>query len=95
MNFFADITPATQIAVPLSVIVAILVGMGATLISIGVAVFKGAWYLRGILAQLEELNKRVKSSWTRQEHERWAHRLERENAEIGLRVPAVETESNH
>ena len=95
MSLLAQITPGTQVAVPLSLLITVSVTIGGALISIGVAVVKGAWFLRGILEEIRQLKSSVQSSWTRHEHERWAHRLERENAEIGLRVPPVETESTH
>lgn len=91
----AEITNSTLVSVPVEVLVGSLAGIVTALVAIGVAVAKGVWYLRGILEEISQLKTSVQASWTRQEHERWAHRLERENLEIGLRVPPIETESNH
>lgn len=92
MNLIAQITNLTPVSIPIGVLIGSIVVVVGALVAMTRVVVRGVWYLRGINDKLEAV---VKSSWTRIEHERWAHRLEKENAEIGLKVPAVETESKH
>lgn len=63
------------------------------------AVFYGAWKIanavRDLVDEIKGLRVDVRAAWTRQEHERWAFALERDNAHVPLTVPRVPAHQNH
>lgn len=66
--------------------------IGAALAALGMvaaAVWRAANFIRDLRDEIKGLRADVRAAWTREEHERWAFRLERDNANLPLSVPPV------
>jgi len=78
----AAITPETDIT-------ATLAAAGGAFVAVFWAGWKIANAIRDLVEEIKGLRKDVRAAWTREEHERWSFRLERENAGLPLVVPPI------
>jgi hypothetical protein len=76
------LTPDTDLSLTLSA-AALALGFVAT------AVWRAANFIRDLRDEIKGLRTDVRAAWTREEHERWAFSLERENTKLPLIVPSV------
>lgn len=78
----AELTPDTNITATLAAAIGAFAG-----------VFWAGWKIanaiRDLVEEIKGLRKDVRAAWTREEHERWSFRLERDNADLPLVVPPM------
>jgi hypothetical protein len=80
------LTPETDVTLTLTAAFLALSAVAA-------AVWRAANFIRDLRDEIKGLRTDVRSAWTREEHERWAFRLERDNADLPLSVPPVPSRS--
>lgn len=76
------ITPATDLTLTVS-------AAAGALFFVAMAVWRAANFIRDLRDEIKGLRHDVRAAWTREEHERWAFHLERENTQLPLVVPPV------